>query len=89
MEDLKPAIALNVFIEPYFRKEILQKIFENLDSIPSELRREFIAEVKDKVRISGFRNAMAAPRALLVRDAETVFEKLPICSTCEKPPNAA
>ena len=75
MEDLKPAIALNVFIEPYFRKEILQKIFENLDSIPSELRREFIAEVKDKVRISGFRNAMAAPRALLVRDAETVFEK--------------
>lgn len=74
MEDLRPAIALNVFIEPYFRKEILQKIFEHLDSIPSELRREFIAEVKEKVRISGFRNAMAAPRPLLIRDAENVFE---------------
>ncbi len=75
MEDLKPAVALNVFIEPYFRKEIVQKIFENIDSLPADLRRELIAEVKEKVRISGFRNSMAAPRALLVRDAETVFEK--------------
>ena len=75
MEDLRPAIALNVFIEPYFRKEILQKIFDNIDSLPAELRREFIAEVKEKVKISGFRNSMAAPRALLIRDAETVFEK--------------
>lgn len=75
MEDLKPAVALNVFIEPYFRKEIVQKIFENIDSLPADLRRELIAEVKEKVRISGFRNSMAAPRVLLVRDAETVFEK--------------
>lgn len=75
MEDLKPAVALNVFIEPYFRKEIVQKIFENIDSLPADFRRELIAEVKEKVRISGFRNSMAAPRALLVRDAETVFEK--------------
>lgn len=75
MEDLRPAIALNVFIEPYFRKEILQKIFDNIDALPAELRRELIAEVKEKVRISGFRNAMAAPRALLIRDAESVFEK--------------
>lgn len=75
MEDLKPAIALNVFIEPYFRKEILQKVFENLDAVPVELRREFVAEVKEKVRISGFRNSMAAPRALLLRNAEDVFEK--------------
>ena len=75
MEDLKPAVALNVFIEPYFRKEILQKVFENLDAVPSELRRELIADVKDKVRISGFRNVMSAPRALLLRNAESVFEK--------------
>lgn len=75
MEDLKPAVALNVFIEPYFQKEIVQKIFENIDSLPADLRRELIAEVKEKVRISGFRNSMAAPRVLLVRDAETVFEK--------------
>lgn len=75
MEDLKPAVALNVFIEPYFRKEILQKVFENLDAVPAELRRELIADVKDKVRISGFRNVMSAPRALLLRNAETVFEK--------------
>ena len=75
MEDLRPAIALNVFIEPYFRKEILQKIFDNIDALPAELRRELIAEVKEKVKISGFRNSMAAPRALLIRDAESVFEK--------------
>ncbi len=75
MEDLRPAVALNVFIEPYFRKEILQKIFDNLDTLPAELRRELIAEVKEKVRISGFRNSMAAPRALLIRDAENIFEK--------------
>lgn len=75
MEDLKPAITLNVFIEPYFRKEILQKVSENLDALPAELRRELIADVKKKVRIGGFRNVMVAPRALLVRDAENVFEK--------------
>ena len=75
MEDLKPAIALNVFIEPYFRREILQKVFENLNALPAELRRELLAEVKEKVRISGFRNSMVAPRALLIRDAESVFEK--------------
>ena len=75
MEDLRPAIALNVFIEPYFRKQILQKIFDNIDALPAELRRELIAEVKENVRISGFRNSMAAPRSLLIRDAETIFEK--------------
>jgi len=75
MEGLKPAIALNVFIEPYFRKEILQKVFENLNTLPAELRQELGAEVKEKVRISGFRNSMVAPRSLLVRDAEAVFEK--------------
>ena len=75
MEELKPAIALNVFVEPYFRSEILQKVFDNLGELPAELRREAISEVKDKVRISGFRNAMVAPRSLLVRDAESMFEK--------------
>ena len=75
MDDFRPAIALNVFIEPYFRKEILQKIFEHLDALPSEQRRELVTEIKDQVRISGFRNPMIAPRALLVRDAEPVFEK--------------
>ncbi len=75
MDDLKPAIALNVFIEPYFRKEILHKVFDNLGELPAEIRRELVSEVKDKVRISGFRNPMVAPRALLIRDAETVFEK--------------
>lgn len=75
MDDFRPAIALNVFIEPYFRKEILEKVFENLDVIPADLRRELVAEVKDQVRISGFRNPMVAPRALLIRDAESAFEK--------------
>ena len=75
MEDLRPAIALNVFIEPYFRREILEKVFVNLDILPAELRRELIADVKEKVRIGGFRNSMVAPRALLIRYAETVFEK--------------
>lgn len=75
MVDLVPAIALNVFIEPYFRKEILQKLFENLDKLPDEIRRELVKQVKEQVRISGFRNPMIAPRTLLIRDAETVFEK--------------
>lgn len=75
MEDFRPAIALNVFIEPYFRKEILQKVFENLDDLPVDLRRDLILQVKEHVKISGFRNPMVAPRALLVRSAESIFEK--------------
>jgi hypothetical protein len=74
MEEFRPAIALNVFIEPYFGKEILQKIFENLGELPADLRRELVAEVKEQVRISGFRNPMVAPRVLLIRNAESVFE---------------
>ena len=75
MDEFRPAIALNVFIEPYFRKEILQKIFDHIDDLPADLRRELISEVKEQVRISGFRNPIVAPRALLIRDAESVFEK--------------
>ncbi len=86
MDDFRPAIALNVFIEPYFRKEILQKIFEHLDILPADLRRDLVTQVKDHVKISGFRNPMVAPRALLVRYAESVFEKDPwfslICFKC-------
>ncbi len=75
MDDFRPAIALNVYIEPYFRKEILQKTFDNLDILPADLRRDLLTQVKDHVKISGFRNPMVAPRMLLVRGAESVFEK--------------
>lgn len=85
MDDLKPAVALNIYIEPYFRKEILHRIFEHIGELPSENRRKLIADVKERVRISGFRNPMVAPRALLVRDSETAFEKdTQFCLTCLK-----
>lgn len=75
MDEFKPAIALNVFIEPYFRKEVLEKVFGNIDKFSPDLRKDLLAEVKDQVKISGFRNPMVAPRALLIKNAETVFEK--------------
>lgn len=77
MSELKPLHAINVYIEPWFREEIITKIFEDFSLYPEPLRKELVESVKNEVKVSGFRNPLTAPKRLLVREVEKIFETDP------------
>ena len=75
MSSLLPMISLNVFLLPDFRREILTTVLNQKDNLPPEIKQEFRQAIKEFVKISGFRNPLAAPQALQVRAMESPFEK--------------
>jgi len=75
MNSLLPLISLNVFLLPDFRREILTTVLNQKDNLPPEIKQEFRQAIKEFVKISGFRNPLAAPQALQVRAMESPFEK--------------
>lgn len=77
MSDLKPLHAINVYIEPWFREEILTLTLEDFSGYTAEIRKELTSTVKNEVKVSGFRNPLTAPKRLLVREADKLFEKDP------------
>ena len=75
MNSLLPLISLNVFLLPDFRREILTTVLDQKDDLSPEIKQEFRQAIKEFVKISGFRNPLAAPQALQVRAMESPFEK--------------
>ena len=75
MNSLLPLISLNVFLLPDFRREILTTVLDQKDNLSPEIKQEFRQAIKEFVKISGFRNPLAAPQALQVRAMESPFEK--------------
>lgn len=75
MNSLQPMIALNVYLLPEFRQEILRTVIAGLPALPEEIRREVLSSIREEVKISGFRNPLSAPRAVLIRQMEAVFIK--------------
>ncbi|MEL7645065.1 MAG: hypothetical protein AAGU04_02190 [Anaerolineaceae bacterium] len=75
MDNLQPMIALNVYLLPEFRQEILSKLVSGLPALPDEIRREVLPAIREEVKISGFRNPFSAPQAVLIRRMESVFLK--------------
>jgi len=75
MNSLLPLISLNVFLLPDFRREILTTVLNQKDNLSPEIKQEFRQAIKEFVKISGFRNPLAAPLALQVRAMESPFEK--------------
>lgn len=75
MSERKPLHIINVFIEPWFRKEIIATVLKDLSSYPEELRKELVETIKREVKVSGFRNPLTAPKRLLERETEKLFEK--------------
>jgi hypothetical protein len=71
----KPMVGLNVYLEPYFRSEIIEKVYANIPELSDEIRRDLIRLTKDELKVPGFRNPMLAPLALRIRAAEKKFEK--------------
>jgi len=75
MNSLLPLISLNVFLLPDFRREILTTVLNQKDNLSPEIMQELRQAIKEFVKISGFRNPLAAPQALQVRAMESPFEK--------------
>ena len=75
MNSLLPMISLNVFLLPDFRREILTTVLNEKDTLSPENKRELTQAIREFVKISGFRNPLAAPQALQVRAMESPFEK--------------
>jgi len=75
MNSLLPLISLNVFLLPDFRREILTTVLNQKDDLSPEIKQELRQAIKEFVKISGFRNPLAAPQALQVRAMESPFEK--------------
>lgn len=73
MDNLQPMIALNVYLLPEFRKEILSTVVSGLPALPEAIRREVLPDIREEVKISGFRNPFSAPHAVLIRRMESVF----------------
>lgn len=77
MSELKPLHTINVFIEPWFREEIVEAVLEDFSIYPEELRKELVETLKAEVKVSGFRNPLTAPKRLLVRETDKLFETDP------------
>jgi hypothetical protein len=75
MSSLLPMISLNIFLLPDFRREILSTVLNEKDTLSPENKRELTQVMREFVKISGFRNPLAAPQALQLRAMESPFEK--------------
>lgn len=70
-----PMIGLNVYLEPQFRKEVIEKVYTNIPELMDDVRRDLLLLSKEEIRIAGFRNPMIAPLPLRVKAAIAKFEK--------------
>jgi hypothetical protein len=74
MNELKPLHVINVFIESWFRQEIIEKVLTDFAAYSSDVRKALAETLKSEVKVSGFRNPLTAPKRLLVRDTDKLFE---------------
>ena len=75
MSELQPMVALNVYLTPEFRRQVLSNVLEQKDALNPETRKQLFSILKDKLKISGFRSFVNAPKGLTVRAMESLFEK--------------
>ncbi len=77
MSELQPLHVINVFIEAWFRQEIIDKVLTDFSPYSSEVRKALAETLKSSVKVSGFRNPLTAPKRMLARDTEKLFETDP------------
>jgi len=70
-----PFNAINEFMLPEYRLEVIQYVFQNVNQLPSGLQRGIHQTQKKYLKISGFRNSTLAPVPLKVRNSVSAFEK--------------
>lgn len=69
--------TINEFMLPEYRLQVLTQVISNLDTLPAELRAQLIAQIRQLVKVPGFRNSSQAPAAVKVRGSVQAFERSP------------
>ena len=77
MSELQPLHVINVYIEAWFRQEIIEKVLTDFSPYSSEVRKALAETLKNEVKVSGFRNPLTAPKRMLVRNTDKLFETNP------------
>ena len=70
-----PFNAINEFMLPEYRLQVIQNVFQNLEQLPSEQQRAIHRIQKKYLKVPGFRNSSLAPVPLKVRNSVGAFEK--------------
>lgn len=74
MNELQPMVALNVYMTPEFRRQLLSEVLKRLGTLEPTTRDQLASYIKEKIKVSGFRNSLNAPIGLTLRSMETLFE---------------
>jgi hypothetical protein len=70
-----PFHAINEYMLPEFRLNVITAVLRDLDKLPGERRSALNNMIKRSVTVPGFRNSSAAPLGVKVRGAVTTFER--------------
>ena len=70
-----PFHAINEFMLPEYRLDVIKNVFQNVDQLPPEHQRAIHRIQKKYLKIPGFRNSTLAPTPIKIRNAVTPFEK--------------
>jgi hypothetical protein len=69
-----PFSAINMFMRPDYRLEVVRKVFNIMPESPEEVRAIFNRYIKKYVTVPGFRNSSAAPATLKIKPYISAFE---------------
>ena len=69
-----PFRAINAFMLPEYRQEVIQKVFAESGNLSGERRAAVNTQVSKYLKVPGFRNSAQAPLSLKVKGAITAFE---------------
>lgn len=70
-----PFNAVNEFLLPEYRLNMLQQVFTEINTLPEDRRAAINRLVKKSVKVAGFRNSTLAPAPVKARAAVSTFEK--------------
>lgn len=70
-----PFHAINQFMIPEYRLEIIQKVLTHLGDLPADRKNRILNLIKQHVKLPGFRNSMLAPMPIKIKGSVPIFEK--------------
>jgi hypothetical protein len=70
-----PFHAINEFMRPDYRAEVVRAALQALPTLPEEQRAQIEKLTRRSVKVPGFRNSAKAPAALRVKPTVEAFEK--------------
>jgi len=72
-----PFSAINMFMRPDYRLEVVRKVFNLIPELPEETKGTFNRYIKKFVSVPGFRNSSSAPASLKIKPFISAFESQP------------